>query len=123
MDTAFPISLQAYETASRSTDRPTIVLARTLKGKGLIGIEGLEHWHGKALPKDTAAKVIAELEKHLTGAETEWKPKLPPVRPDSSKAVTGGNARSGGKTALCNRRQGSRHEKGLWRQPVRSGEG
>ena len=70
---SIPDLLTAYETASQSADRPTIVLARTLKGKGLIGIEGLEHWHGKALPKDTAAKVIAELEKHLTGAETEWK--------------------------------------------------
>jgi transaldolase len=66
------------------------VLARTLKGKGLIGIEGLDHWHGKALPKDTAAKVIAELEKQLTGAETEWKPELPPARTDKSKAVAVG---------------------------------
>ena len=89
---SIPDLLTAYETASQSADRPTIVLARTLKGKGLIGIEGLEHWHGKALPKDTAAKVIAELEKHLTGAETEWKAKLPPARPNSSKAMVGGDA-------------------------------
>ena len=97
---SIPDLLTAYETASRSTERPTIVLARTLKGKGLIGIEGLEHWHGKALAKDTAAKVIAELEKHLTGAETEWKPKLPPARPDSSKATTGGERRSGRQNRL-----------------------
>ena len=77
---------------TESTDRPTIVLARTLKGKGLIGIEGLEHWHGKALDKDTAAKVVAELERQLTGAETEWKPKLPPARPHSSKASDGSDA-------------------------------
>ena len=89
---SIPDLLTAYKTANRSADRPTIVLARTLKGKGFIGIEGLEHWHGKALPKDTAAKVIAELEKQVTGAETEWRPKLPPVRPDSSKAVAGGDA-------------------------------
>jgi transketolase len=88
---SIPDLLTAYETASRSADRPTIVFARTLKGKGLIGIEGLEHWHGKALPKDTAAKVIAELEKRLTGAETEWRPKLPPERPESSKAIAGGD--------------------------------
>ena len=94
---SIPDLLTAYETASQSADRPTIVLARTLKGKGLIGIEGLEHWHGKALPKDTAAKVIAELEKHLTGAETEWKAKLPPARPHSSKAMTGSDAGTAGK--------------------------
>ncbi len=94
---SIPDLLTAYETASQSADRPTIVLARTLKGKGLIGIEGLEHWHGKALPKDTAAKVIAELEKHLTGAETEWKAKLPPARPHSSKAMTDSDAGTAGK--------------------------
>ena len=88
---SIPDLLAAYETASRSTDRPVIVLARTLKGKGLIGIEGLDHWHGKALPQDTAAKVIAELEKHLTGAEAEWKAKLPPPRPGDSKAVKDGD--------------------------------
>jgi len=89
---SIPDLLTAYETASRSTGGPTIVLARTIKGKGFIGIEGLEHWHGKALPKDTAAKVIADLEKHLTGAETEWKPKLPPARTGSTKAVSVANA-------------------------------
>lgn len=91
-----PDLLSAYETASRS-DRPTMVLARTLKGKGLIGIEGLEHWHGKALPKDTAAKVIAELEKQLTGAETDWNPKLPPARPESSNAMADSAAGPAGK--------------------------
>ena len=89
---SIPDLLTAYETAGRSTGGPTIVLARTLKGKSLIGIEGLEHWHGKALPKNTAAKVIAELERHLTGAETEWKPKLPPAQAGSSKGVVVGNA-------------------------------
>ena len=68
MDTIFPISLQPLKPPAESTDRPTIVLARTLKGKGLIGIEGLEHWHGKALDKDTAAKVVAELEEAVDGS-------------------------------------------------------
>ncbi|MGA7796621.1 MAG: transketolase, partial [Candidatus Acidiferrales bacterium] len=87
-----PDLLAAFETANRVSDRPTIVLARTLKGKGLTGIEGLEHWHGKALDKDTAAKVVAELEGQLTGADKQWKPNIPPVRLSSSKAVTtGGN--------------------------------
>ncbi len=98
---SIPELLKAYGTASRTTDRPTIVLARTLKGKGLIGIEGLEHWHGKALPKGTAAKVIAELEKQLTGAEKDWKPKLPPARPERSKAIAGGDAGPAGKPAYA----------------------
>jgi transketolase len=84
-----PDLLAAFETATRSTDRPTIVLARTLKGKGLIGIEGLEHWHGKALDEDMAAKIVAELESQLTGADTQWTPNVPPARNVSFKAISG----------------------------------
>jgi transketolase len=84
---SIPDLIAAFESANRVSDRPTIVLARTLKGKGLTGIEGLEHWHGKALDKDTAAKVVAELEGQLTGADKQWKPNIPPVRLGSSKAV------------------------------------
>ena len=62
------------------------------------GIEGLEHWHGKALSRDTAATVIAELEKHFTGAATEWKPKLPPPRAERSKAAALGNNHSAAKS-------------------------
>ena len=72
-----PALLGAYDQARRTTDRPTVVLARTLKGKGLDGIEGKENWHGKALDKDTAAKVVASLEKRLTGDGGKWKPVLP----------------------------------------------
>lgn len=92
-----PDLLAAFETASRSSDRPTIVLARTLKGKGLIGIEGLEHWHGKALDKDLATKIVAELERQLTGADAQWRPNIPPARPRSSKAVVDGGTGPAGR--------------------------
>jgi len=71
--------LAAYQTARATTDRPTIVLAETVKGKGLAGIEGLEGWRGKALDKDLAAKVLAPLEKQLTGADIGWKPNIPAI--------------------------------------------
>ena len=99
------------------------MLARTLKGKGLIGIEGLEHWHGKALDKDTAAKVIAELEKHLTGADDR-------METESASGATRQLQSSGRRTAI--RRQkppyviGGKEvatRRGLWRRPGRTGEG
>ena len=95
---SIPDLIAAFETAERAIDRPTIVLARTLKGKGLIGIEGLEHWHGKALDKPTAAKVVAELESQLSGAAEEWKPNLPSARRSSSETTVNGHPGSGGKS-------------------------
>jgi transketolase len=48
----------AYEEAL-GTDRPTIVVARTLKGKGVKEIEDKPGWHGKAL--DHPEQAIEEL--------------------------------------------------------------
>ncbi|HVC25011.1 MAG TPA: transketolase [Acidimicrobiales bacterium] len=41
--------------------RPSVVLARTLKGKGVAEIEDKEGWHGTALSPDLAERAIAEL--------------------------------------------------------------
>ena len=93
---SIPDLLGAYETAARTTDRPTIVLARTLKGKGFPGIEDQENWHGKALDKETAARVITHLESQLNGASGEWKPNLPPARPATAKSAPDGQPSSAG---------------------------
>ncbi|HWC00546.1 MAG TPA: thiamine pyrophosphate-dependent enzyme, partial [Bryobacteraceae bacterium] len=77
---SLPELLAAYDTAARTSGRPTILLARTVKGKGLAGIEGLENWHGKVLDPATADKVLHELEAQLTGAGDHWQPNLPPRR-------------------------------------------
>ncbi len=77
---SIPELLAAYEKASQTSDRPTIILARTIKGKGLVGIEGKEHWHGKPLDKETATRVVADLEAQLSGADDRWQPHLPPKR-------------------------------------------
>ncbi len=71
--------LGAYRRASETPDRPTVVLARTIKGKGLGKVEDDEHWHGKALDRETASRVIAELKRQLTGADAQWKPNAPPA--------------------------------------------
>src|SRR5438105_399738 len=44
-----PALLAAFDEARRTGDRPTVLLARTLKGKGVSIMEGKEGWHGKAL--------------------------------------------------------------------------
>jgi transketolase len=47
--------LRAFTGAERMRDRPTMVLARTVKGKGVAAIEGKDGWHGKALKKGEEA--------------------------------------------------------------------
>lgn len=52
----------AYEEAARTKDKPTAIIARTFKGRGIPGIEDQENWHGKALGDKTADAVA-----HLRG--------------------------------------------------------
>jgi transketolase len=42
-------------------DRPTVILARTLKGRGFDEVEDREGWHGRALPEEMAERAINEL--------------------------------------------------------------
>jgi transketolase len=50
----------AYEEAERS-DRPTAVVAKTIKGKGYSKLEDKGGWHGKASSQEEAEEAIAEL--------------------------------------------------------------
>jgi transketolase len=52
---------QALTAARESNGRPTVIIAKTIKGKGFSEIENKEDWHGKALPPDMAERAIAEL--------------------------------------------------------------
>ncbi len=52
---------QAYAEAAAQTEKPTLIVARTVKGHGFAEIANKEGWHGKALPADMAARAIAEL--------------------------------------------------------------
>jgi transketolase len=45
----------AYAEASATTGRPTVVIARTIKGKGVKAVENQEGWHGKPLDDPDAA--------------------------------------------------------------------
>src|ERR687883_802396 len=51
----------AYAEAQRHADGPTVVIARTIKGKGVASLEDKNGWHGRALPADVAKESIAAL--------------------------------------------------------------
>lgn len=62
--------LSAFEAARSTKGRPTAILARTLKGKGIKAIENKDGWHGKALKKgEEADRAVAELEAQLVPGE------------------------------------------------------
>jgi transketolase len=52
---------RAYGQALSASDKPTIIIAKTIKGKGFSEIENKDGWHGKALPPDMAERAIKEL--------------------------------------------------------------
>jgi transketolase len=45
----------AYDEARRTTGQPTVVVARTVKGKGVKAVENKDGWHGKPLDDPEAA--------------------------------------------------------------------
>ena len=49
----------AYQEARKTSDRPTVIVAKTIKGKGVPEVEDKPGWHGKAL--DDPAHAIEEL--------------------------------------------------------------
>src|SRR3954462_14056286 len=53
---------RAYEEAEGIRDRPSVIVARTLKGKGVKAVEDKAGWHGKALdnPDDAVAELGGE---------------------------------------------------------------
>ena len=53
--------LDAYAKSANSTDRPVMIIAKTIKGKGVSFIEDKDGWHGKALDKGQLKQALAEL--------------------------------------------------------------
>jgi transketolase len=49
------------EAGEASGNQPTVILARTLKGRGFTEVEDKEDWHGKPLPADMAERAVIEL--------------------------------------------------------------
>src|SRR3954453_14478133 len=58
--------LDALGEARATKGQPTMILARTIKGKGVASVEGHQGWHGKAFKKgEELDNAIAELERQF----------------------------------------------------------
>ncbi len=53
--------IEAVEKAKLATDKPTIIIAKTIPGKGVSFMENDYHWHGKPPNKEEAKKALEEL--------------------------------------------------------------
>ena len=76
--------LAALDEARHTRGRPTMILAKTIKGKGVSVMEGKEGWHGKALKSGPELdKALAELEAQLVKEDEPLSP--PPPRQAASR--------------------------------------
>ncbi|MFP4317193.1 MAG: transketolase [Desulfovibrionales bacterium] len=56
-----PEIMEGYRKASEIRDRPVMIIARTMKGKGVSSIEDKNGWHGKPLDETMLQKGLDEL--------------------------------------------------------------
>ncbi len=66
---------RAYEEALRDSGTPALIIAETIKGRGVASLENENGWHGKALDEESCARAVAAL-----GGPTSFVlvPKAPP---------------------------------------------
>jgi transketolase len=57
----------AFEEARKAKGKPTIIIAHTIKGKGVSFIENKVEWHGIAPKKEEYERAIKELDETLKG--------------------------------------------------------
>jgi transketolase len=79
--------LAAFDTAAGTKGKPTVLLAKTFKGKGISFMENHTGWHGKPVAKgEETQKAIDELTKQLKPSSTAIsikKPSTPAQGPSS----------------------------------------
>jgi transketolase len=78
--------------------QPTVILAKTIKGKGFSEVENKDGWHGKPFPPDMADRAIAELGgvRHLVLRGPKPEPAEPGPVPDKPSTLP--QEQSGGQT-------------------------
>ena len=57
--------LEALDKAKESKDKPTVIIAHTIKGKGVSFMEGKAEWHGKAPDDKEYAQAVAEIKQNI----------------------------------------------------------
>ena len=61
--------LSAYQQAAATKSQPTVILAKTVKGKGISFMENDAGWHGKAPNDEQLAQAVSELKAKIKELE------------------------------------------------------
>lgn len=85
---SFPEILDAYEQGLKADGKPVMIIAKTIKGKGVLSLEDQNGWHGKALKQadfEQALKDIGPVDKSVRG-EIAKPESLKPFVPEARRA-------------------------------------
>jgi transketolase len=78
--------MAAYAQAQAVTERPVMILAKTIKGKGVSLVEDKNGWHGKALSPQECDQALAELGEVDFTVQGELSPPQD-LKPETPRAV------------------------------------
>ncbi|XP_058390985.1 transketolase-like protein 1 [Diceros bicornis minor] len=68
---------EVFWQAAQVKNKPTAVIAKTFKGRGIPSVEDAENWHGKPMPKERADAIIKLIESQIeTNRNLEPKPPI-----------------------------------------------
>lgn len=94
---------RAFSQASQPNGSPTLIIAKTVKGKGFSEVENKNGWHGKALSKEQEERAIQEIHPARSMTFPVQKPaNAQPAQEAAKKAVE--LPRYDGKEAVATRR-------------------
>uniref|UniRef100_A0A673ARN4 Transketolase n=1 Tax=Sphaeramia orbicularis TaxID=375764 RepID=A0A673ARN4_9TELE len=68
---------KAFWLAQQVKGKPTCIVAKTFKGKGLKNIEDMDNWHGKPIPKDRVDDLLNDLQAQIQVPNKVLSPELP----------------------------------------------
>ena len=86
--------IAALEKAVKVKEKPVMIIAKTLKGRGVSFLEDKDGWHGKAIPEkdlQSALSELGEIDKKIRGKialPSKPKPQTKPSTPQPPQPIT-----------------------------------
>ncbi|XP_061592025.1 transketolase-like protein 2 [Cololabis saira] len=81
---------KAFWKAQQVKGKPTCIVAKTYKGKGIKNVEDQDNWHGKPMPKDRHVEILNDLQSQIQVPNKTLRPQPPndDTKPADLKPLT-----------------------------------